>query len=144
MRFSLYCALALLTLAGLARAEQVEVQKSDSGVLVTVGGQPFTNYLFKSGLKPILWPMSRADGQGDDPQAWPMREGNPGEKTDHVHQRSLWFTHGNVNGIDFWSRDASRSQARIEHREFVKVEGGEPKRRSSPATIGSVRRQEAV
>jgi len=32
----------------------------------------------------------------------------------------LWFTHGSVNGIDFWSE----GKGRIEHREFVKVTGG--------------------
>ena len=26
-----------------------------------------------------------------------------GEDKDHPHQRSLWFTHGKVNGVDFWS-----------------------------------------
>ena len=26
-----------------------------------------------------------------------------GEDRDHPHQRSFWFTHGKVNGIDFWS-----------------------------------------
>ena len=27
----------------------------------------------------------------------------PDEDHDHPHQRSCWFTHGNVNGVDFWS-----------------------------------------
>ena len=31
---------------------------------------------------------------------YPMKE-IEGEKHDHPHQRSWWFTHGNVNGIDF-------------------------------------------
>ena len=50
-----------------------------------------------------------------------MENGVPGETDhDHVHQRSLWFTHGNVNGIDFWSE----GKGRIEHREFVRVASG--------------------
>jgi hypothetical protein len=28
-----------------------------------------------------------------------------GEDHDHNHQRSFWFTHGNVNNVDFWSSD---------------------------------------
>ena len=28
-----------------------------------------------------------------------------GETQDHNHQRSFWFTHGNVNGYDFWASD---------------------------------------
>ena len=27
----------------------------------------------------------------------------PDEDHDHPHQRSCWFTFGNVNGVDFWS-----------------------------------------
>jgi hypothetical protein len=32
-----------------------------------------------------------------------MKKGMPGEAEDHPHHRSLWFTHGNVNGVDFWA-----------------------------------------
>jgi hypothetical protein len=54
-----------------------------------------------------------------------MREGNPDEKTDHVHQRSFWLTHGEVNGIDFWSETAAKErQGSIVHKELVKAEGG--------------------
>ena len=28
-----------------------------------------------------------------------------GETQDHNHQRSFWFTHGSVNGYDFWASD---------------------------------------
>jgi hypothetical protein len=28
-----------------------------------------------------------------------------GEERDHPHQRSFWFTHGDVNGVDFWAAD---------------------------------------
>jgi hypothetical protein len=28
------------------------------------------------------------------------------EEKDHVHQRSLWWAHGEVNGVDFWSESA--------------------------------------
>ena len=31
-----------------------------------------------------------------------MKKGD-GEETDHKHHRSLWFTHGAVNGHDFWT-----------------------------------------
>ena len=39
-------------------------------------------------------------------RAWPLRKDDPTEKTDHVHQKSFWFDHGNVNGIDFWADGA--------------------------------------
>ncbi len=52
-----------------------------------------------------------------------MQDDVPGEKDrDHPHQRSLWFSHGDVNGIDFWSE----GKGIIQHREFVRLESGPP------------------
>ena len=48
-----------------------------------------------------------------------MVEGVAGESGDHPHQKSLWFTHGNVNDVDFWAEgeDCGRiEQVRILHR----------------------------
>jgi hypothetical protein len=105
-------------------AADVQVEKTDSGVVVKLGGQPFTTYLFKSGAKPILWPVIGPTGK-EMTRAYPMREGNKLEKTDHIHQRSFWFTHGDVNGLDFWAETAKpEKQGRIEHNELVKAEGG--------------------
>jgi hypothetical protein len=101
---------------------QVEVKKIDGGVQVTFEGQPFATYLFQSGAKPILWPIHGPTGK-EMTRAWPMREGDPNEKTDHVHQRSFWFTHGLVNGVDFWAETA-KVQGKQQHRELVKAEGG--------------------
>ena len=105
----------------IARAE-VTVKKTDTGVEVALDGKPFATYVFKSGVKPILWPVIGPTGK-EMTRAWPMREGNPDEKTDHPHQRSFWFTHGNVNGVDFWAETA-KVQGKIEHKELVKAEGG--------------------
>ena len=38
-----------------------------------------------------------------------MRD-RPGEIKDHPHQRSLWFTHGSVNGIEFWTEQGEKSR----------------------------------
>ncbi len=116
----------LLTIAAIlvplaARAE-VTVTKTDAGAQVDIDGKPFTTYLFKSGAKPILWPVIGPTGKKMT-RAWPMREGNPDEKTDHVHQRSFWFTHGNINGVDFWAETA-KVQGKTEHKELVQADGG--------------------
>jgi hypothetical protein len=109
----------LLGALPVARAE-VTVQETPQGVIVELDGQPFTTYLTKSGFKPILWPVIGPTGKRMT-RNWPMETDVPGETDrDHPHQRSLWFTHGDVNGIDFWSD----GKGRIEHREFVKVSGG--------------------
>ena len=100
----------------------VTLEKTPQGVSVKVDGKPFADYLVKSGSKPILWPVIGPTGKRMT-RNWPLENGVPGETDrDHVHQRSLWFTHGDVNGIDFWSE----GKGRIEHREFVKVDSGPP------------------
>jgi hypothetical protein len=66
--------------------------------------------------KPYFWPLN-APGDVPVTRAWPMKKGQPGETTDHVHQKSAWFCHGDVipegvtltqkikgvEGVDFWS-----------------------------------------
>ncbi len=114
-----FTSLAVLASAGFVAAD-VTVEKTAQGVTVQADGQPFTEYLIKSGSKPILWPVIGPGGKRLT-RNWPMENGVAGETDrDHIHQRSLWFTHGDVNGIDFWSE----GKGRIEHREFVRVEGG--------------------
>ena len=111
------CGLAASAVA----AAEISLEKDDAGVTVKIDGKLFTKYLIKSGAKPILWPVIGPTGK-EMTRAYPMREGNPDEKTDHIHQRSFWFTHGSVNGISFW--DEQKNHGDINHLEFVKVEGG--------------------
>lgn len=114
------CAAGLLS-AATSRGETFSVEKDDAGVAVKIDGKLFTKYLIKVGTKPILWPIVGPTGK-EMTRAWPMRPGNPDEKTDHVHQKSFWFTHGDVNGISFW--DENKGHGDIVHREFIQVEGG--------------------
>lgn len=53
------------------------------------------------GAKPFLFPLIGPTGDRLT-RAFPMEEVE-GETKDHPHQRSFWFTHGDVNGVDFWS-----------------------------------------
>ncbi len=100
----------------------VGVKRTDSGVEVTLDGQPFATYVFNSGFKPVIWPVIGPTGK-EMTRAWPLRKDNPDEKTDHVHQKSFWFDHGNVSGVDFWAETA-KEQGKQVHTELVKAEGG--------------------
>ncbi|MGH7194605.1 MAG: PmoA family protein, partial [Candidatus Saccharimonadales bacterium] len=79
--------------------------------------QLFTEYLIATGPKPILWPVIGPTG-AEMTRAFPM-EKLEGEKHDHPHQRSVWFTHGDVNGIDFWSENDNHGS--IAHREYLRT-----------------------
>ena len=101
---------------------EVTTERTENGVVIKLDGKPFTEYLACSNTKPILWPIIGPTG-GLMTRNYPMADA-PDEKKDHPHQRSLWFTHGQVNGIDFWAEAGKNSYGTEKHREFVKVEGG--------------------
>ena len=85
---------------------------------MTLGGNAFYRLPGPQRPKPIVWPIIGPAGH-EMTRSYPMRK-VAGEKTDHVHHRSLWFTHGNVNGIDFWSEPGA---GKIVHREYLKCGG---------------------
>ena len=95
----LLCACGLGLGIGRAAAAEwsYEVQGKDR-VRILLDGEMFTEYLAKNGPKPILWPIIGPGGR-EMTRAYPMRMVE-GEKHDHPHQRSLWFTHGDVDGIE--------------------------------------------
>ena len=95
-----------------ASANQVKVTRADDRVRVEIGGQLFTEYIFKGATKPYLYPVLAADGTPMT-RDYPMKKGVPGDVEDHVHHRSLFFTHGNVNGLDFWAEPGGQKQGRI-------------------------------
>ncbi|MGQ9576682.1 MAG: PmoA family protein [Thermoguttaceae bacterium] len=111
---------AMALMAGDSPAAQLSAKRSPRGVTVTIDGQLFTEYLIRSGTKPILWPILGPTGKPMT-RAYPMAEA-PNERKDHVHQRSMWFTHGDVGGVSFW--DEGPRSGMIQHRRFVTVQSG--------------------
>ncbi|HEY1601567.1 MAG TPA: PmoA family protein [Pirellulales bacterium] len=103
-------------------ADEVAVEKHDDGVRVTLGGKPFAEYLIHNGPKPIVWPIIGPGGH-EMTRNYPMKLVE-GEKRDHPHHRSLWFTHGSVNGIDFWTEVPGMGKE--VHREYLKCEANGP------------------
>jgi hypothetical protein len=71
-------------------------------VVITAGGQPFTEFIYPDTLeKPVLYPIYAPDGLVVT-RGFPLQP-RPGEPTDHPHHIGLWFTYENVNGLDFWN-----------------------------------------
>ena len=112
----------VIWLPAFAQGATFEVVENDEGVTVKLDGALLTRYLVDSGGKPILWPIIGPTGK-EMTRAYPMRKGNPDEKVDHQHHRSFWYTHGDVNGIDFWAE--SKNSGTIVHRRFDQVQGGD-------------------
>ena len=111
----------------IAKAQLVRPREDGRGVKITklpeklrveVNGKLFTEYNFKEGPFPYFYPVVGPTGVPVI-RHWPMKEGKD-EAQDHRHHRSLWFTHGEVNGVDFWQGRNDR----IVHDKFVKVSSG--------------------
>jgi len=93
--------------------ERVELKPQGNQVDVLIGGQPFTTYFFDPKIpKPFLHPLRTAQGTIVT-RGFPMRKDIPGESTDHPHHRALFFAHGDVNGVDFWSEAEFEEKAPV-------------------------------
>jgi Methane oxygenase PmoA len=122
-RLLFFCGM-FLAVSNPAQAEWT-VEKTEGGAIVKHDGKIVTEYLTRSGSKPVLWPLNGPDGKPYT-RAFPMKAVS-GEQKDHPHQRSCWFTHGSVNGIDFWAEPGSvagTSFGTIEHKDFVTLKSG--------------------
>ena len=119
----------LLLVTSLARAlaadssaatKGVQITKLDDRLRVDINGALFTEYFFKDVPRPFCYPLI---GPGDAPMTrnWPMKT-TPDEEHDHPHHRSLWFTHGDVNGTDFWSE--AKNFGKIIHEDFDEIKSG--------------------
>lgn len=110
-------------------AAQVEIEKQVGRVNVRINGQPFTTlWIGPDVRKPYLHPLRSASGKIVT-RRYPM-ENVAGESRDHPHHRGLFFTHGDVNGDDFWMSDPlarRQTEAKIVSRQIVKAEGGPKK-----------------
>ena len=97
----------------------VKLTQGDNKVTVEINGKLFTEYRFKEPQRPFFYPVMGPTGE-PVMRHWPVDTSYPDDARDHVHQKSLWFTHGAVNGIDFWSD----GKGTIVHDKFLEVSSG--------------------
>ena len=102
-----------------AEVKKPTLKKLDDRVRVEFDGDLFTEFIFKGQPKPVAYPIF-APGQIRMTRSYPVDEAAPGEAKDHIHHRSLWFTHGDVNGISFWHEKPN--SGKIVHGELVGVD----------------------
>ncbi|WP_020471585.1 DUF6807 domain-containing protein [Zavarzinella formosa] len=100
-------------------ATSVGIKVSDGVIEFTHGKNLAGKYHYgKEVAKPYFYPLN-APPEVTVTRGWPMVKGLPKETTDHPHQKSAWFCHGDVipegielktkskdihvKGVDFWS-----------------------------------------
>ena len=107
----------LLFLGALPLQADIELKKDGGKLKVLVDGKLFTEFR-SDASSPCLYPLMSPTGTHLTRQ-FPFEKGVEGEAPDHPHHVGFWFTHGSVNGKDFWH---SRGDAKIVCKGFV----GEP------------------
>lgn len=122
----LVVATSLLSCAAFAG---VELKEADGKVRVEIDGKLFTEYVYTGAPHVYFYPVI-GPGEAKMTRSWPM-EDVPNEDHDHYHHRSLWFAHGDVNGVDFWAEPKSfgpgkeKPTGQIVHEKFLAVKSGE-------------------
>ena len=122
--------LLVLAILALPLCGQVKItQQGNTKIAVEIDGKPFTDfYIGPEAPKPYLHPLRTADGKMVT-RGYPMIADIAGETHDHPHHRGLWFTHGDVNGYDFWGNEdsqkgAGKGKGKVVLERVVKVAGG--------------------
>jgi hypothetical protein len=120
---------ALLGLAASTALADVAVKQLDDRVRVELDGKLFTELRHTGQPHICYWPII-GPGAVKMTRSYPLEE-VPGDETDHIHHRSLWFAHGLVNGVDYWSeaktfgnRQPKVPVGQIVHDKVIKAEGG--------------------
>lgn len=90
---------------------------------VTDDGQEFTRYHFGNKFgqnvrRPFLYPLIGPGGRSV------TRMGHPHDPHSHSHHNSVWISHHDVNGVDFWS-DRGEKVGSIFHQRTIRFEDSE-------------------
>ncbi|MSR65626.1 MAG: hypothetical protein EXS18_07590 [Verrucomicrobiae bacterium] len=82
----------------------IQLKQSQETVEVYCGDTPFTRYHFgKQWAKPYFYPVNTPTSVGFT-RGFPM-DPKEGENNDHIHHKSLWVAHGDINRVDIWSEE---------------------------------------
>ena len=101
---------SLLVLAAAFSWAQVKLTQAPDRIRIEIDGKHFSDYIISADApKPYLHPIRTAGGKQIS-RSFPM-DLVEGEKRDHPHHRGLWFSHGDVNGWDFWANEKSQKGA---------------------------------
>lgn len=101
-----------------AEAQTVSLQPGDGSLRIEIDGRLFSEYRTDA-QRPYMYPITGPFGE-NLARPYPMEQGGA---EDHPHHRSMWFTHGGVNGVDFWGN--GEKNGTIQHAGFdqIKAEG---------------------
>jgi len=99
----------------------VQIAEADGKLIIKVNGADFTEYRYTGAPHVYFYPVI-GPGGARMTRDYPMVPNSEGEEHDHPHHRSLWYSHGAINGIDFWSEGSKAGK--IVHDKFLQIKSG--------------------
>ncbi len=99
----------------------VKISDADGKLRIEVNGELFTEYHYTGAPHVYYYPVI-GPGGARMTRDYPMVPNSEGEEHDHPHHRSLWYSHGSLNGIDFWSEGSKAGK--IVHDKFLERKSG--------------------
>lgn len=84
-----------------ASAGGIEFHRTPGRIDITLDGQPLTRYFYGTEWStPFLHPLRTPAGVIVT-RGYPVEQIG-GESNDHIWHHGLWYSHGDINGVDFW------------------------------------------
>jgi hypothetical protein len=117
----IFASLAMVALSSAAADKGVRITEQEDRLRIQINGELFTEYRFKGAPHVYYYPLM-GPGGAHMTRHYPMQRDSQNEQHDHEHHRSLWFSHGAVNGVDFWAE--TPKAGKIEHDKFLEVKSG--------------------
>jgi len=102
-------------------AATINIRDLGKSLRIEADGALLAEYRYSDVPRPFFYPVIGPTGQNMT-RHWPMSDKGKGEHQDHVHHKGLWFTHGAVNGVDFWAE--GKNSGKIVHEKFERIESG--------------------
>jgi len=103
-----------------ASGQPVMITEEKGKLRVEVNGKHFTDYVFEGHSRPFLFPIF-GPGGAKMTRNYPLAAGE-NEEHDHIHHKSFWWGHGDMNGIDFWAE--GKNSGKVVHQGFTKIASG--------------------
>lgn len=99
-----------------------KITETDAGYIAWLGEEAFFGFRCNGVPRPLVYPLM-APGDIEMTRNYPQTDGVAGEAKDHPHHTSVWFGHGDINGVSFWDLKGGTVEKQTLE---IKSEGGTP------------------
>lgn len=103
--------------SGDPQGPQVKLVEGEGHLELLIQDVLFSRYVYSEEFAKPYWGPLQAPGVNSSITRLDL------ETKEHPHQRSLWFSHGDVNGVDVWNEAAGKHGKEV-HQDFTHMSDG--------------------